>query len=120
MKYKIVGWINLVFGSLFLIQQVTMLFFVYPKLSYLYDEFGADLPLSTRIFPYLTTFVILVLVVIVWIGAKLVSNKIPNDKFLKLGIAGLIVLFLFGGYYFSTQLLSIIFPLYSITSNLQP
>lgn len=120
MKYKIVGWINLILGSLLLLQQIGMLFLVYPKLSYLYKEFGPDLPTSTKIYPYTTAVAIIFLSGVIWIGAKLAFNKIRSNNYFRLGITALVILFLFGGYYFSTQLLSVISPLYSITSNLQP
>jgi len=119
-KYKIIGWINLILGSLFLLQQIGMLFFVYPKLNNLYGEFGGDLPLSTKIYPYTTTAAIIFLSGVIWIGARLVFNKYSSHKPLILGIFGFIILFLFGGYYFSTQFLSIISPLYSLTSSSQP
>ena len=120
MKYKVVGWLDLIFGLLGLVQQTIMLFVVYPKLNALYQDFyiGGKLPFFTRAYPYITVVLIILLAGIAYIGKKLAFEKSPNEKIFKLGLMALVAVFLFGGYYISSLIMSFVSPLYSITSQL--
>ncbi|OGC92473.1 hypothetical protein A3D85_03020 [Candidatus Amesbacteria bacterium RIFCSPHIGHO2_02_FULL_47_9] len=118
MKYKVVGWLDLIFGCLGLVQQIVMLFFIYPKLSSLYQDFGAQLPFLTRVYPYLTAIAAVVLAGVVYIGARLVFGKLPNEKMFKLGVIALAVMFVLGGSYLASSLTSILSPIYGLSSNL--
>src|SRR3989344_8188235 len=120
MKFKVVGWLDLVFGSLGLIQQILLLFFVYPKLTTLYQDFQTRLPASTQIFPYLSLAVSLLLVLIVILGAKLAFGQKPAEKTFKLGVVALIAILILGGIYLSTSTLSLLSPIYSLSSDLSP
>ena len=115
MKFKVVGWLDLVFGSLGLIQQILLLFFVYPKLTTLYQDFQTRLPASTQIFPYLSLAVSLLLVLIVILGAKLAFGQKPAEKTFKLGVVALIAILILGGIYLSTSTLSLLSPIYSLS-----
>lgn len=117
MKYKVVGWLDLIFGSLGLIQQILMLFFIYPKLSSLYQDFGAQLPLTTKAYPYVSVVVALVLAVVVYVGARLIFSKVRDEKVFKVGIVALVVMLLLGGLFISSSVISAILPIYSLTSN---
>ena len=114
------GWLDLTFGLLGLAQQIIMLFVVYPKLNSLYQDFyiGGKLPFFTRAYPYITVVMIILLAGIAYIGKKLAFEKSPSEKLFKWGLVALIVIFLFGGYYVSSLMMSFISPLYSITSQL--
>lgn len=117
MKYKVVGWLDIVFGSLGFIQQIIFLLFVYPKLSSLYQDFGAQLPWYTRAYPYLVLIVAIILAGIVFIGSKLAFSKSPNEKLFKVGIVTLITIVLLGGIYLSLSLFSALSPIYGLSSD---
>lgn len=117
MKYKIVGWLDLILGSLGFVQQILMLFVVYPKLSTLYQEFTAQLPWSTKAYPYLAGAIAIILALVAYTGAKLAFSKKPSEKLFKFGLAALFAILLLGGLYVSSAIFSIISPLYSLTSN---
>ncbi len=112
------GWLNLIFGGLGLLQQILMLFLVYPKLSGLYQDFGADLPWLTRNFPIVTMAGIVFLAGVTYLGVKLAFDKAPQEKLFLAGLAGLAILFTIGGMYFGVTLVSVIGPIYSLTSNI--
>lgn len=118
MKYKVIGWLDLIFGSLGFLQQILMLFVVYPKLSTLYQDFGAQLPLSTKAYPYFAGAIAIILVLVAQTGAKLAFTKKPSERLFKLGLAALILIFLLGGLYVPSAIFSIISPIYSLTSTL--
>lgn len=116
MKYKVVGWLDLIFGSVGLIQQILMLFFVYPKLNTLYQDFNAQLPLFTRIYPYLVVVAAIVSAGIIFLGMKLAFSKTPSNKLFKLGTITLIVILLLGILNIFSSMLSVISPIYSLSS----
>lgn len=118
MKYKVVGWLDLVFGSLGFVQQVIMLLVVYPKMNTLYQDFGVDLPIMSRMFPYATGGVILVLAGIGFVGGKLAFSKTPSEKIYVLGILALISILMGMGYYSSLIMKSLITPMYEVSAVL--
>lgn len=116
MKYKVMGWLDLILGGLSFVQQAIMLFLVYPKMNVLYEGFGADLPFFTKVYPYTTGILILVLAGVVWIGWKLAFSKVPDKKLFKAGVIALIFIILGWGYYFGSSIMSLIYPIYDISN----
>jgi hypothetical protein len=113
-KYKVIGWLDLILGGLGCGQQVIMLFLVYPKLEYLYQGMEVELPFITRAYPYLTGAGVLFLAGTGLLGAKLVFGSEPGEKLYKLGVALFAGLLILGGLYFSATLRSLIEPLYTL------
>jgi type II secretory pathway component PulF len=79
----------LVLGGFDFVQQAIALLVVYPKMNVLYEDFGAELPLSTKMYPYVTGVVILVLIGVVEIGWKLIRGRNPSNKLFRLGVTAL-------------------------------
>lgn len=116
MNNKAIGTLNLILGTVGMIFQASMLFVVYPKLNSLYVEFGASLPISTKIFPYITVLSLFMFVGMIIIGARLILSKDSNTKLSKIGLFFVIVTVLLGGWQVSTSLSSLLTPLYGLTS----
>lgn len=117
MRYKLVGWLNLVFGFLGLIYQVAMLFFVYPKLNSLYQDLDVQLPFTTKLYPFITLISIVVLAAVTAIGAKLITDKTPQEKLYKLGLIALLAFLFLASIFTYTAVYSLVKPLYDLTSN---
>lgn len=117
MKYKIIGWLDLVIGSLGLLHQVVMLTIVYPKLNLLYQDFGVQLPAMTKIYPYITLMLVLILAAIVFIGVKLVFGKSPTKTQYIAGIIALIAMILGMGMMSYLAILSVVSPIYNLTDQ---
>lgn len=116
MNSKIIGRLDIVFGSFGLLFPVVGLL-IYPKLGLLYQEFGNELPFFTRAFPYLTVFITVILIGVIYVGAKLAFTKSPGKKMYKLGLFGLIATLILAILYVPLMLTSLIFPIYSLTSG---
>jgi len=116
-KYKIVGILNLFLGALEVIYPLFALIFTIPRLTMLYSEFGAEMP------SFISTYLILGFVILVgagnlFFGFNLVSKSEKKDKYFKYGLILLITSFLLGGVLFSIVSLSVILPIYNLTSQL--
>lgn len=116
MKYKVVGVLDILLSSLFLVSQLGIVFFVYPKMSQMYSEFNLDLPFITRYFYFFSILFIILYVCIFIVGIKLVKS--PNQKLFVVGLFSLVVMLLFSGYFIATSILGAITPLYNLSSSL--
>jgi len=112
--YKIIGILDIILGSIFSIFELILLFIVYPKLQVLYEGFDAELPTTTKLAPYIMFVILIIFLSIVFIGVKLLKS--PTDKLSKLGLIGFIVLILISGYFTAASILSVINPIYHLTT----
>ncbi|HSX39665.1 MAG TPA: hypothetical protein VLI92_03700 [Candidatus Saccharimonadales bacterium] len=115
MKYRVVGILNIFFGFIGFILQITVLFFVYPKLSSMYSSYNVQVPVVTKYFPYLISVFLIFFVFTMFIGVKLVRTS-NNEKLLKIGIASLGVVLFFSVSYFVLSSMSVVFPLASFSN----
>jgi hypothetical protein len=118
MKYKVVGWLDIVFGMIGALQQSIMLFVVYPKMNNLYQDFSGELPVQTKMFPYLTGLGIILFAGIAFLGMKLAFSKTSHEKLFKWGVGVLVGMLALGGIGIGFSIFSVIMPLYSITSGI--
>ena len=115
-KYKVVGILDIVFSSLFLITQLGLIFFVYPKMYQLYSKFNVQLPFITRYFYFFSFAFILIYLTIFVVGIKLLKSQ--NQKLFVLGVIALVMMFVFSGYFIVTSVLGAINPIYDLSNNL--
>lgn len=118
MKYKIIGWLDMVLGGLGFILQTVNLLVVYPKMKVLYGELGKNTPSSTQMYPFTTSITILALAVVVWLGWRLAFGKNPNDKLFKWGMLALAAVLLGMGYIMAYSTMSLVEPIYNISNGL--
>jgi len=108
----------MILGGLGLVQQVVMLVFVYPKLKYLYQDFGAELPWMTRNFPQVTMVMIAILAVITYLGVKLAFGKTHTEGWFVVGLVALFAVLAILGSFVGLSVVSIVGPIYNLTSNI--
>lgn len=115
-KYKIVGILNLFLGILETIYPLFAFMFTIPRLTELYSEFGAEGP-SFGI-TYLTLSIIILMGIgNLFFGIKLFSKTENKDKYFKYALILVIASFLLGGVFTSFASLSVIMPIYNLTSQ---
>lgn len=115
-KYKIVGILNLFLGVLEVVYPLFALIFTLPKLTRLYSDFGAEMPSFTP------TYLILGIVVLIGVGNlffgfNLISKSGKKDKYFKYALILVIASLLLGGVFYSITSLSVILPIYNLTSQ---
>lgn len=115
-KYKIVGAINLLLGGLQIIYPLFTLLFTLPRLTELYSEFNAEGP-SLTITYFTLGSVIFVGFANLFLGFKLfLKAEEIAKKYFKYGLASVIISFLLMGIFPSIASLSIVLPIYNLTS----
>src|SRR3989344_4359158 len=115
-KYKLVGILNFFFGFPILLLALSF-FFVIPKLTPLYSEFGANTSgnISTS---YLSVVVLLAISAVnIFFGIKGFSNTQNKDAYFNYSLITAIVTFLLSGTIVGLMVISVIFPLYNLTSQ---
>ncbi|MBI2028893.1 hypothetical protein HYT02_00555 [Candidatus Gottesmanbacteria bacterium] len=114
-KYKIVGFFNILFGLILFFVPLTYLLLVIPKINELYADFGT----KPNLLPiYATGSVPLFIgLLTIFIGSKLFSSqaKIREKYFLYVLIS--LILWIIGGLIVGFLTLSIPFTLYNLTSQ---
>lgn len=116
MKYKIVGYIDIILSFLFGVSQVLLLIFVYPKMLRLYSDLNVQLPPATKnVFPIGLMFTVIYLCIFL-IGLKLLKK--PDRLTFILGIIAALIMILFGGYFSAISVMSVIGPAYNMTAEI--
>ena len=114
MKYKIVGGVLIFLAAIESLIQAGLLRAAF-KLRGLYANLDVQLPLISRLYPFLSLAIIGSMLYAIYIGYKLLRVKGEDKKLLKLGmillVAALTMLFVLTGFAF----LSIVNPIYSLT-----
>jgi len=115
-KYKIVGIVNLFLGALEIICPLFALIFTIPRITALYSEFNAEGP---SLVPTYLVLGILILMGIgnLFFGFNLISKSEKKDKYFKYALILIIASFLLGGVFSSIASLSVILPIYNLTSQ---
>ncbi|MBU0708274.1 hypothetical protein KJ596_00810 [Patescibacteria group bacterium] len=115
-KYKIVGIINFIFGSLQIIYSLLTIFIIIPKLlTELYTEVNVEMPSFAPTYLALG-FNLLLGIICIFLGYKLFSKHGEvQKKYYKFGLALAIVSVLFGGVFSGTAILSAVLPIYNLT-----
>lgn len=116
-KPKLVGWLNIVFGLFGALQQGVLLFVTYPRLISMYQDFGADLPLSITLAPLFMGFMLLLSLGVTFIGIRLVFCPQSGQKLYKMGLVSLAILLILGGFHLAVSIPALIMPMYRITGN---
>ena len=112
------GIADVLLGVAELSVQINLLFFVYPKLSLMYRGLNAELPLISRLYPFLSVGLIFVMLSIVLLGFKLIYSKNQSEIYVKWGIIGFILLLILLFLSVGASAVSVIFPIYNLTTSL--
>ncbi|OGG01704.1 hypothetical protein A2W14_03755 [Candidatus Gottesmanbacteria bacterium RBG_16_37_8] len=115
-KYKIIGAVNFFLGIFEIVYPLIVILFTIPRLTELYAEFQAKGP---NLIP---TYIILSIVMLMGVGnfilgVKLFSKSENKEKFFKIAIILIIASFLLGGVITKIASLSVIMPIYNLTSE---
>jgi hypothetical protein len=115
-KYKIVGILNLFLGVSEIIYPLFALAFAITRLTTLYSGFSTEVP------SFISIYLILGVVISMgagnlFLGFNLVSKSGKKDKYFKYALILLIASFLLGGILSGIATLSIISPIYNLTSQ---
>lgn len=116
MKYKIVGYANIFIAAIYALAQAGVLLFVYPRMMSMYESMGVELPKETSLSPVVSLIAIAVFSWVVYLGIKLVKK--PSERLFWINVVLLICLLTISGLFFSASFLSLIIPMYTITSSL--
>lgn len=113
LKNKIVGFSDLLLGLWGIVLQVPFLLIVYPKLSSLYSQFNAELPITTRLIPYLSFLVLLISICSLYVGVKIFKTDKENKKLFAFGVILLIIMAIWALYGISLFVVGSILPIYN-------
>lgn len=116
-KYKVVGAVNFIFGSLQVIYPLLMAFMTVPKLMQLYSEFSVGKPSLAPTYLALG-FNLLLGVMNIFFAFKLFSKqKAVQEKYFKFGLGMAVASFLLLGVSSFLTVLSAVIPVYQMTSH---
>lgn len=115
-KYKIVGIVNLIAGVIQIIFSLLFLLSTLPKLASIYSNINKEGP------SYPAAYLMFGLIILLGIaslvaGFKLMRGYENREKYLKFGLALIIIAVSLSGFLVSVAVVSIIMPLYSLTSE---
>ena len=116
MRNRVVGSLNILFSTIELFLQLST-FLTRSKLDDLYTTMHAELPLITRVVPFISGLIIALMMYFIFIGIKLVTDKTENQKLFKKGIIGLCVTAAVFVFLTGFTMLSVVFPIYNLTNN---
>lgn len=115
-RYKTVGIVDLFLGTIDIIYSLFIFLFTLPKLNSLYSEFSAESSAFNS-----TSLVLILLLLMgmadIFFGVNLVSNSEKKVKYFKFGLVFLIINLLLVGIFYAITSLSIIIPIYQLTSS---
>jgi type II secretory pathway component PulF len=117
MKYKIVGTANYLIGGVQILISLTLFFVVVPRMQSLYRDFNAEVSLTKS---YLAPIINIVLgIFAIFLGHKLFFSKgRVLEKYFTISIVYLVATFITAGIITQLSILSIIQPLYDLSSSL--
>lgn len=115
-KYKIVGVVNFFFGFFEVVYPLIVILFTIPRLTELYSEFQTKGPNLIPIYIILS-IVILIGIGNFFLGVKLFSISENKDKYFKYAIILIVINFLLGGIFTQIVSLSVLMPIYNLTSE---
>ncbi len=115
MRYKILGLINLVLGLVQSGSSLVYYFIIIPKLMKMYEDFSV----GTKPDPNLLHrgLFILLLLGLINLSFALANFFSPRKLFFWLGVLAAVVSLLAAVSYFRFAALSVLFPIYNLTSN---
>jgi len=117
-KYKVVGVLDFLLGIPILLLSVSFSIFVIPKLSQLYLEFNTNNS-GNIIFSYIIVlFLLIIAVANIFLGIKGFSNTSKKEIYFKYGLIMAVVTFILSGLLVGLMTLSVILPIYNLTSSL--
>ncbi len=115
MKYRLIGAFNLLSGILQILLPALMLFFTIPRLNSLYSQANFDVSsYITRAYIF-GGLIILMGLANLFSGFKLFSAQ--KEKYFNFALIVLVLTFVLGGYFISSMVLSIILPIYKLTTS---
>jgi hypothetical protein len=118
MKFKLIAYSELLLGLFQVIYGGTLSFIVIPKLSILYSEF--NLPISVLQKYGISVIIILLGLINIFFTFKILKSQgAIKEKYLKSGAIYLLINFILTGIAGAISVLSIINPIYQMTSQLQ-
>jgi len=118
MKYKLVGWADMITGGVGGLQQLAMIAVVYPKMVRLYGELGASLPWYGRVMPYVSMGAVIYLGGLTVLGAKLVFDKSPKEGWWLAGLAGLAIAVGAAGLLMTVSVMGTVAPIYKLGTGI--
>ena len=117
-KYKIVGMLNFLMGIPILLLSLSFSIFIIPKLSQLYLEFNTNNS-GNIILSYIIVLVLLIIAIAnIFLGIKGFSNTQKKEIYFKYSLIMALVTFIFGGVLVGLMILSVILPVYNLSSSL--
>lgn len=117
-KYKIIGILNFLLGIPTLLLSLSFSIFVIPKLNQLYAEFNTNNS-GNVILSYIIVLVLLIIAIAnIFLGIKEFSNTQKKEIYFKYGVIMAVVAFLLGGVLTGLMTLSVILPIYNLSSSL--
>ena len=117
MKYRILGTVNIISAAIVLLIQIGLLRSVI-KLYSLYQSLNAQLPLTSKISPFLSVAIIGIMLYVLYIGFKLVTVKDGDTRLFKKGVVLLVITIAMVFLLTAFSVLSIIVPIYTMTEYL--
>lgn len=114
LKFKIVAILNLIFGIPLALLAVLFPVLIAPQLTSFYRDLNTEF--NSLLFYSADLFLLLIAVANIYFGIKNIRTSINRNY--NFGIIALIITFLFSGYLISNIIISLIRPIYQITSSL--
>jgi type II secretory pathway component PulF len=119
-KYKIIGILNCFLGSTGILLAITLATVIIPRLFSMYNEMGVEAPSSTYSFANFSYGILFVLaaksIADIFYGFKL-AKKNSDDKLFNINLGLIVTTCAFSGVGVAFLVLSIILPIYKLTSS---
>jgi len=122
MKYKVVAFLDIFLGVVFVGIPIYVIYFSVPKMRDMYTSFGIKLPLFTKLALNHSYFLIFLFISIstipFFISYKLLSPKNFNkDLYYKMGFFLIFLLFLSLGILSAFLIMILVYPVYNISKQ---
>lgn len=116
MKLKFLSNLDVTLSALFLLTQVLLIVFVYPKLFTIYQEADVYVPATAKYAPIISaTFLLIYLYFLI---AALRLQRRPDKTLYLTSIMACVFMILFTGYIIGVSMASTIQPIYNLTSGM--